>query len=56
MFVDAKWITGEIAGYSGQTWLLMTWIGLWSGQIGFINIIYIVQTNIVQTVIILLIL
>ena len=36
VLVAIERITGQIAGYSGQTSLLITGIGLWSGRIGFI--------------------
>ena len=48
--------TGQYAGYSGQTQLLIMWIGLWSSQIGFIIILLCELQSISQlTVIIILI-
>ena len=52
MLVDIGQITGQIAGYSGQTYYQLQW----SGQIGFIIVLLYVQLRAYHlTVIIILI-
>ena len=39
VLMDTEWITGQIAGYSRQTYLLIILIGLCLDQVGFIIVL-----------------